>query len=314
MAGQRPCRRDWAPGLVESGSRRISPHPPDHTPAAGLANTDTKSTPSSDPGAGGQSAAAPQTGLQPGRNGAVSAWRVSETPPRPCLAPRPGAPKQLRSGSCRCCDSAGGGISGKPGRLQGHPCHAGSLGGAERTGGGAGGTAASPESVDFSPLPAPLGVAFHPLPWRHRASPASALTKQLCRHGGAPWPRGPRGGDAHAQKQQEQAASGPWLAGRCLPGPRDALDSPCAGLLEHALSCGFQSGPCARESAGCHAPIPARGQPRTARLRLRGQGAGSGAQGAAGQQVSLFPTAGRLLPRRQRSPSCWVSSLHPHLL
>ena len=237
----------------------------------------------------------------------MSAWRVSETPPRPWTAPRPRAPKQLRSGSCRCCDSAGGGISGKPGRLQGHPCRAGGPGWCGADGRRGWRHRRFPRECGLQPP-----ARFTPFPGDTEPSPASVLTKQLCRHGGAPWPRGPRGGDAHAQKQQEQVGFGPLLAGRCLPGPRGALDSLSAGLGELALSCGFQSGLCARESAGCQAPILARGQLRTA--RLWGQGAGSGAQGSAGQQVSLFPTAGRLLPRRQRSPSCWVSSLHPHLL
>ena len=126
--------------------------------------------------------------------------------------PRPRASKQLRSGSCWCCDSEGGR----------HQREArGALGGAEQTDGGAGGTAASPESVDFSPLPATPGGGVSP-PRRRRARPGLCAHKATPKTHGCPVATNPLCTRCmHTEIKQEQMGSGPSLGAPCLPVPRD---------------------------------------------------------------------------------------------
>lgn len=107
----------------------------------------------------------------------------------------------------------------------------GALGGAEQTDGGAGGTAASPESVDLSsPARHPWGWCFTPPETQSTAW--SLLTKQLHRHGGAPWPRFLRERDPHTQKQNKgRRALGRHSGGSVCRSPGTAAQG-CAGLPE----------------------------------------------------------------------------------
>lgn len=160
----------------------------------------------------------------------------------------------------------------------------GALGGAERTHGGAGGTAASPESVDLRP-PArhPWGWSFTPLETQSTARPLRSQSNSK-----DTWvPRGHNSSvhEMHAHRNKTRAG-GIWAVTRWAlsAGPqgwpqRDALDSRSRGLRKLTLSCGFQSSPCARKPVGCHAPLLARGQLRTARsagARSRERGPGRG--------------------------------------
>lgn len=127
----------------------------------------------------------------------------------------------------------GDGISGKPGRLQGHPCRvSGGPGwcGADRRRGWRHSRFPRECGPQLS-CPPPLGVVFHPSGDAEHGL-VSVLTKQLHRHGGAPWPRFLRERDPHTQKQNKgRRALGRHSGGSVCRSPGTAAQG-CAGLPE----------------------------------------------------------------------------------
>ena len=128
--------------------------------------------------------------------------------PGPGRRPDPALPSSFALGAVGAVTRQGAASAGSQGGCKATPAVPGALGGAERTGGGAGGTAASPESVDFSPLP---------------VSPPSLETQSpaqpLCSRSSSADTGVPRGREAPvAETRTHRNSKSRWGLGRCSLG------------------------------------------------------------------------------------------------